>query len=135
MPSLANKSRRVVGGQVIADALVRIGEYVADHGLCGNGPYLPARDLLLRERPRVSGEPLRGEGESLSLIPLIHMLSKVAALGRWCWRVQDEERCFLQSFNHPRFLLPPWTKRNGIRLRVVVEGNLARFVVYDNAHW
>jgi hypothetical protein len=53
-----------VGGQVMADALVRIGEYVADHGLRGDGPYLAARDLLLTERPRVSGEPLRGQGET-----------------------------------------------------------------------
>ncbi len=37
-----------VGGQVMADALVRIGEYVADHGLVGDGPYQAARDLLLK---------------------------------------------------------------------------------------
>ena len=38
-----------VNGQVMADALVRIGEYVADHGLGGEGPYQAARDLLLKE--------------------------------------------------------------------------------------
>jgi len=53
-----------VGGQVMADALVRIGEYVAEHGLDGDGPYQAARDLLLRERPRVGGEPLHREGET-----------------------------------------------------------------------
>src|SRR5690606_5481670 len=53
-----------VGGQVMADALVRIGEYVAEHGLGGDGPYQAARDLLLRERPRVGGEPLHREGET-----------------------------------------------------------------------
>jgi uncharacterized protein len=53
-----------VGGQVMADALVRIGEYVADHGLLGIGPYQAARDLLLREGPRVGGEPLHREGET-----------------------------------------------------------------------
>jgi len=52
-----------VGGQVMADALVRIGEYVADHGLRGSGPYQAARDLLLRESPRVGGQPLHREGE------------------------------------------------------------------------
>jgi hypothetical protein len=50
--------------KVIAHALVRIGEYVADHGLRGNGPYQAARDLLLRESPRVGGEPLRREAET-----------------------------------------------------------------------
>jgi predicted RecB family nuclease len=53
-----------VGGQVMADALVRIGEYAADHGLRGDGPYQAARDLLLRESPRVGGEPLDRAGET-----------------------------------------------------------------------
>jgi len=53
-----------VGGQVMADALVRIGEHVAEHGLVGDGPYQAARDLLLRERPRVGSEPLHREGET-----------------------------------------------------------------------
>jgi uncharacterized protein len=53
-----------VGGQVMADALVRIGDYVANHDLGGNGPYQASRDLLLRERPRVGGEPLHRERET-----------------------------------------------------------------------
>ncbi len=53
-----------VDAQVIADALVRIGEYVAEHGLHGDGPYQAARDLLLRRGPRVGGQPLRLEGET-----------------------------------------------------------------------
>lgn len=53
-----------VGGQVMADALVRIGEHVAEHGLVGAGPYQAARDLLLRERPRVGSEPLHRDGET-----------------------------------------------------------------------
>lgn len=53
-----------VGGQVMADALVRIGEYVADHGLHGDGAYQAGRDLLLRESPRVGGEPLHRNGET-----------------------------------------------------------------------
>jgi predicted RecB family nuclease len=53
-----------VGGQVMAEALVRIGDYVADHGVRGEGPYQAARDLLLRESPRVGGEPLRRGGET-----------------------------------------------------------------------
>jgi uncharacterized protein len=53
-----------VSGQVMADALVRIGEYVADHGVRGEGPYRAARDLLLRERPHVGDEPLERAGET-----------------------------------------------------------------------
>jgi uncharacterized protein len=53
-----------VDTRVIANALVRIGDYVADHGVRGDGPYQAARDLLLRERPRVGGERLRRENET-----------------------------------------------------------------------
>lgn len=53
-----------VGTEVIANALVRIGEYVADNGLAKDGPYRAARDLLLRQSPRVGGQPLRLEGET-----------------------------------------------------------------------
>ena len=53
-----------VNTTVLADALQRIGEYVADHGLEGDGPYQAARDLLMRREPRVHGQPLRAEGET-----------------------------------------------------------------------
>ena len=55
---------RDVKVNVLADALLRIGEYVADHGLEGDGPYQAARDLLMRREPRVHGQPLRVEGET-----------------------------------------------------------------------
>lgn len=45
-------------------ALLRIGECVADHGLHGVGSYQPARDLLIRQSPRVGGEPLHRGGET-----------------------------------------------------------------------
>lgn len=45
------------------NALFRIGEYVADHGIEGDGDYLAARALLLREAPRAAGQPLRKEKE------------------------------------------------------------------------
>ena len=32
-----------VGGQVMAEALVRIGDHVADYGVRGDGPYQAAR--------------------------------------------------------------------------------------------
>ena len=53
-----------VDAKVMAEALMRIGTYVADHGLRGDGPYQAARDLLLRERPRVEGVPLHSPGET-----------------------------------------------------------------------
>ena len=45
-------------------ALVRIGEHVADNGFAGAEPYMAARDLLLREPPRLEGAPLRQQGET-----------------------------------------------------------------------
>lgn len=48
------------------DALMRIGEWVAAHGLEVNGPYQAARDLLMRRAPRVGQAPgasLRRPGE------------------------------------------------------------------------
>ncbi len=53
-----------VNTTVLADALLRIGEYVADHGLEGEGPYQAARDLLLRHTPRVGGQSLSVENET-----------------------------------------------------------------------
>jgi len=46
-----------------AKALLRLGDHVAEHGLTGKGPYLAARDLLLRTPPRVDQESLSKEGE------------------------------------------------------------------------
>ncbi|MER8369028.1 TM0106 family RecB-like putative nuclease [Mesorhizobium sp. M1378] len=47
-----------------ANSLVRIGEYVADHGMSGDGPYCAARDLLLRTAPRLRGEPIKTDKET-----------------------------------------------------------------------
>jgi len=44
-------------------ALVRIAQYVVDHGLTGGGSYAAARQLLLRMAPAFSG-PLQQEGET-----------------------------------------------------------------------
>src|SRR5580700_1238171 len=40
-------SHNVIGTTVLADALARIGDSVADHGITGDGPYGAARSLLL----------------------------------------------------------------------------------------
>ena len=53
-----------VNAQVLKDSLVRIGEYVAEHGLLGVGRFQAARDLLLREIPRVGGQPLHRDQET-----------------------------------------------------------------------
>jgi hypothetical protein len=53
-----------VGSKVMAESLLRIAAYVAEHGIVGAGRYLAARDLLLREIPRVEGQPLRRSGET-----------------------------------------------------------------------
>jgi predicted RecB family nuclease len=53
-----------VNTNVVADALLRIGEYVADQGLECGGPYQAARDLLMRHIPRVGGQSLRLEDET-----------------------------------------------------------------------
>jgi uncharacterized protein len=37
------------------DALMRLGQRVADHGFSGTGPYQAARDLLCLEPPRIQG--------------------------------------------------------------------------------
>ncbi|RWB93116.1 MAG: TM0106 family RecB-like putative nuclease [Mesorhizobium sp.] len=47
-----------------ANSLVRIGEYVADHGMSSDGPYCAARDLLLRAAPRLRGEPIKTDKET-----------------------------------------------------------------------
>lgn len=54
----------VVGTEVLADSLLRLGSYVAEKGINGLGPYQAARDLLLRLPPRVGDQPLFLSGES-----------------------------------------------------------------------
>ena len=52
-----------VDTQPMKDALVRLGEYVADNGIEGQGPHQAARDLLLRVAPRTGAEALLHAGE------------------------------------------------------------------------
>jgi uncharacterized protein len=65
-----------IGTEVLAESLMRLGQYVASHGIGEDGPYQPARDLLLRRGPRLGGHPIRLEGETtldaaLRIAPLI----------------------------------------------------------------
>jgi predicted RecB family nuclease len=69
-------AHNVIGTEVLADSLVRLGEYVAGNGIEGDGPYQAARDLLLRAAPRIGGESIRRDGETpleaaLRVAPLI----------------------------------------------------------------
>ncbi|WP_334420468.1 DEAD/DEAH box helicase [Bradyrhizobium sp. AZCC 1588] len=43
---------------------MRIGEYVADHGVAGEGDYRAARDLLIAVAPRLRGQAFEQTGES-----------------------------------------------------------------------
>ena len=54
----------LVGTDVMSDAVYRIGEYVAAHGMTGAGRFRAARDVLLRRPPRLGAEPLHRPGES-----------------------------------------------------------------------
>ena len=58
----------VINDGVLRDSLMRLGEWVAERGIEGDGPFRAARDLLLRTVPRVGqpvGAPLVGSGEEL----------------------------------------------------------------------
>ena len=57
-------AHQIINSQVLADALVRIGEYVADRGMEGPGPYGAARDLLMKATPRIGGQALQQPGET-----------------------------------------------------------------------
>src|SRR5208337_2660018 len=58
-------AHKVIKADVLAESLVRIGEYVAENGMEGDGPYLAARDLLMRLPPRIGGQPIQMEGEGI----------------------------------------------------------------------
>jgi uncharacterized protein len=45
----------IVGSTVLSESLFRLASYVAEHGIAGAGQFQPARELLLRQRPRALG--------------------------------------------------------------------------------
>lgn len=53
-----------VGTQVLAESLMRIGEYVADHGVEREGDYRAARDILMAVAPRLRGQAFQQAGEA-----------------------------------------------------------------------
>ena len=69
-------SHDLVNARVLAESLVGIGEYVAESDIGGDGAHPVARDLLLRQRPRIGGAPLQRDGETtveaaLRIAPLL----------------------------------------------------------------
>jgi predicted RecB family nuclease len=57
-------THKVIDTGVLAESLLRIGRYIADQGLVGAGRYQAARDLLLREPPRLGGALNQLPGET-----------------------------------------------------------------------
>jgi predicted RecB family nuclease len=58
-------AHNVINTGAQAEALMRIGEWVADEGIAGKGRFGAARSLLLREAPRINGQPLTLAGETI----------------------------------------------------------------------
>ncbi len=46
--------QEIVDSEPMRNSLLRLGSWVADHGINGSGPFRAARDLLLRQFPRAS---------------------------------------------------------------------------------
>jgi hypothetical protein len=57
-------AHRLISTDELANALVRVGEWVADNGIGGNGRYQAARDLLMKVPPNLAGESTRQPEES-----------------------------------------------------------------------
>ena len=72
-------AHQVISTKVLAEALVRIGEHVAENGMSGEGPYRAARDLLMLAAPRVGGE-LQRIGETT----VARRDANSAQIGRGC---------------------------------------------------
>lgn len=56
-------AHKLIPGTEQAGSLFRIGTYVAEHGIEGEGDYRAARALLLNEPPDIGGQPIRSPGE------------------------------------------------------------------------
>ena len=63
-PEAVFAHKEIVRSEELAESLARLGDYVAENGLMGNGPYQAGRDLLLREAPRIGSDAIRYENET-----------------------------------------------------------------------
>lgn len=58
-------SHSYVDTHVLGESLMRLGEYVADNGIEGEGNHRAARDLLMAAGPRLKGVALQETGEAM----------------------------------------------------------------------
>jgi len=106
----------IVPTKVLAESLVRIGEYVAANGMIGDGDYQAARDLLMLAGPRVGGQALKGAQETT-----LEAAIRIAPhLGGGVFPVQG----------------PPGAGKThtGARMMVTLASNGARIGVTANSH-
>ena len=57
-------AHKVIDADVLADASCALANMSPIDGMEGDGPYLAARDLLMRMPPRLGGQPIQMEGET-----------------------------------------------------------------------
>lgn len=57
-------THEVIGADEQADCLLRIGDYVAGQGITGEGPYIAARELLVKRPPLLGGQMIRSADEN-----------------------------------------------------------------------
>ncbi len=72
----------------LQESLVRIGEWVADHGMEGPGPFRAARELLLRQSPPAAGPEPGGSLRQSDEDALAAALRMALGLGGHCLAVQ-----------------------------------------------
>ncbi len=57
-------AHKIIGGKEQAASLFRLGEYVAEHGIEGDGAFKSARALLLREPPNLQRQAIKEDDET-----------------------------------------------------------------------
>ena len=72
-------AHKIIPGKEQAASLFRLGEYVAEHGIEGEGPYKSSRDVLLRRTPELGDQKMQYEGEDTLTAAL--RISEILASG------------------------------------------------------
>jgi uncharacterized protein len=108
-------AHELISSKEQANALIRIGKWVADHGGSGGGEYQAARHLLLKVPPGLGGDPIRRPEES-SLAAALRLAPKITGV----LPIQG----------------PPGTGKTFIGARMICEmvSNGARIGVSANSH-
>ncbi len=58
-------AHNIVPSRVLAESLVRLGDWVCQNGITNEGVYRSACDLLLKKPPRIGADNIRNEGEAI----------------------------------------------------------------------